>query len=799
MIIKGRSRSGADELAAHLARVDTNERMEVVEVRGTVAAGVKGALREMIAVAAGTRCKAALYHASVNVRAEERIDADQWKFAIDTLERKLGLSGQPRVVVMHEKLGREHVHIVWSRIDAARMCAISDSMNYRAHEEVSRELERAFGHERTQGAHHEREGVARPGRTESHADQQQAGRHRMRLADLTAEVTGCWRSTQKGVEFRAALEERGYLLARGERRDFVLIDSKGGVHSVARRIEGVRVAHLRERMLDIDLTSVPSVERAREMQSTRVAECALDVEAAARPPIIILEEALQTRSYITEGELRRAFESAGMPPDASLTVIDEASETVRLYTQSGSFAGYTTAAIRAEEASLIATASRLAKSRASSMSKSVIGQACADHKLDAEQGAAVRYMLSSGRVSLLVGRAGSGKSRTLSAIRAIVEGEGFETLALAPTNSVAEDLRTSGFSRATTVDSLLWYRTHVPEHAKARIAPKTMIIVDEAAMLDTKRLAALVALVDHVGGQVRLVLAGDDRQLASVERGGVFTDLVSRIGAAELSIVRRQERHWARRASEAFSQGRFRDGLEAFAERGLLSWSAKLGDSRAALLARYERDTAAEPGKRFIFAYTNEEVRRLNDEVQAMEVGRGRVRNVHTFETSRGTLHVGEGDRIAFRGTDKGRGILNGALATVQVIEGSTLCARTDRGRIIEFDVAVFDQIDLGYCGTVYRGQGKTLDEVYLLHTRHWRDAASYVALTRSRRATHVFVARDQAQDFDELVDQVSRQSNRGSTLEFLDAPPVLAASLQRATADRSRTMGSQPREQERR
>jgi hypothetical protein len=798
MIIKGRSRSGADELAAHLARVDTNERMEVIEVRGTVAADVKGALREMVAVAVGTRCKSSLYHASVNVRAEERMDADQWRFAIDTLESKLGLIGQPRVVVMHEKLGREHVHIVWSRIDAARMCAISDSHNYRAHEEAARELERVFGHEHTQGAHHEREGVARPGRTASHADQQQASRHRMRLSDLTTEVTGCWRSTQNGVEFRAALEERGYLLGRGERRDFVLIDPKGGIHSLTRRIEGVRVAHLRERMRDIDLTSVPSVERAREMQSTRVAERALDVESAARSPFTIFGEVLRTRSYVTEGELRRAFESAGMASDASLTVIDEASETLRLYTSSGSFAGYTTAAIRAEEASLIATATRLAEAHVPWTSEVVSRQACAVHGLDAEQVEAVERVLSAGRVSLLVGRAGSGKSRTLSAIRAIAEREGFETLALAPTNAVAEDLRTSGFSRATTVHSLLWYRTHAPTHANARVAPKTMIVVDEAAMLDTKRLAALVALVDHAGDQVRVVLAGDDRQLASVERGGVFTDLVSRIGAAELSTVRRQERHWARRASEAFSQGRFRDGLEAFAERGLISWSARLGDSRAALLARYERDTAVEAGKRFIFAYTNEEVKRLNDEVQAMEVGRGRVRNVRTFETSRGTLHVGEGDRIAFRGTDKGQGILNGALATVQAIEGSTLRARMDRGKIIEFDVAEFDQIDLGYCGTVYRGQGKTLDEVYLLHTRHWRDAASYVALTRSRRATHVFVARDQAQDFDELVDQVSRQSNRGSTLEFLDAPPVLAASLQRVTADRSRTMGSQPREQER-
>ena len=55
MIIKGRSRAGPDELAVHLMRVDTNEVMEVIEIRGTVASDLKGALREMSAVAAGTQ------------------------------------------------------------------------------------------------------------------------------------------------------------------------------------------------------------------------------------------------------------------------------------------------------------------------------------------------------------------------------------------------------------------------------------------------------------------------------------------------------------------------------------------------------------------------------------------------------------------------------------------------------------------------------------------------------------------------------------------------------------------------
>lgn len=66
MIIKGGSRAGASDLAAHLQRVDTNERMEVLGIRGTVARDLEGALREMEAMSSGTRCKNPLYHASIN-------------------------------------------------------------------------------------------------------------------------------------------------------------------------------------------------------------------------------------------------------------------------------------------------------------------------------------------------------------------------------------------------------------------------------------------------------------------------------------------------------------------------------------------------------------------------------------------------------------------------------------------------------------------------------------------------------------------------------------------------------------
>jgi ATP-dependent exoDNAse (exonuclease V) alpha subunit len=169
-----------------------------------------------------------------------------------------------------------------------------------------------------------------------------------------------------------------------------------------------------------------------------------------------------------------------------------------------------------------------------------------------------------------------------------------------------------------------------------------------------------------------------------------------------------------------------------------------------------------------------------------MEIERGRVTNVASFETSRGTLRVGVGDRVMIRGTDKKRGLLNGALASVEKIEDQTLTLRTDRGKALAVDLADFDAIELGYAGTIYRGQGKTLDDVYLLHTRHWRDASSYVALTRARHSTQVFVAREEARDLPELAVQMARQNNRGATIMF-EADSVAAERQEQKISSREK------------
>ena len=72
-----------------------------------------------------------------------------------------------------------------------------------------------------------------------------------------------------------------------------------------------------------------------------------------------------------------------------------------------------------------------------------------------------------------------------------------------------------------------------------------------------------------------------------------------------------------------------------------------------------------------------------------------------------------------------------------------------------------FDKFKHGYAGTIYRGQGRTLDEVYVGHSSHWRSSAAYVALTRHREAVHIFAARETVKDLDTMAAGMARGDNK--------------------------------------
>ncbi|MBN8605682.1 MAG: hypothetical protein J0L81_02065 [Caulobacterales bacterium] len=114
MILKGSQRGGAKALGDHLLKTTENEHVEVHEVRGFLASDLLGALREAEATAKGTRCKQFMFSVSLNPPERECVRVADFEKALDEIEIRNGLTGQPRVIVFHEKEGRRHRSLLGS-------------------------------------------------------------------------------------------------------------------------------------------------------------------------------------------------------------------------------------------------------------------------------------------------------------------------------------------------------------------------------------------------------------------------------------------------------------------------------------------------------------------------------------------------------------------------------------------------------------------------------------------------------------------------------------------------------------
>jgi Ti-type conjugative transfer relaxase TraA len=355
-----------------------------------------------------------------------------------------------------------------------------------------------------------------------------------------------------------------------------------------------------------------------------------------------------------------------------------------------------------------------------------------------EQARAFRHATGAEGLAIIDGQAGTGKSFTMAAIRESYEKAGYRVIGLGPTNAVAEDMRANGFGHAATIHSELF----ALNNDRTSWNRRTVVMVDEAAMLDTKLMTMVTAHANEAGA--KLILAGDDRQLSSIDRGGMFGALKDRHGAAELTEVKRQHKIDERRASEWMASGNFQDALGIYEQKGAIHWTRTQGEARAGLVEQWARDSAASPDKsRFVFAYTNDDVASLNASLRAVRKERGELGEDHQLDTAHGRHAFSKGDRIQFTANDKRVGLVNGNAGTIEKIDGTQITMTLDgrKPKTIRFDARTFDTFRHGYAGTIYRGQGRTLDQTYLYHSEHWRSAPSYVALTRHREKTEIFVA----------------------------------------------------------
>lgn len=264
MILKGSQRGGGQDLAAHLMRTDDNEHVRVHELREFASADLRGAFKEAEAISRGTKCRQYLFSLSFSPPENARVSEAEFVKVIDEAEKRLGLDGQPRVVVFHEKEGRVHAHGVWSRIDATTMTAVPLPFFKNKLVALSRDLYLDHGWDMPRG-------IAQAGMRDplnfTLAEWQQAKRQGQDPRWLKAAVQSSWRASDSGPAFSRALEEHGCFLARGDRRGHVIIDHDGEVHSLS-RVLGIKTKDVKARLGDDE--TLPSVGATRQTLGERM-------------------------------------------------------------------------------------------------------------------------------------------------------------------------------------------------------------------------------------------------------------------------------------------------------------------------------------------------------------------------------------------------------------------------------------------------------------------------------------------------------------------------------------------------
>jgi hypothetical protein len=338
MIVKGKARSGPAQLAAYLMRTNDGERPTILD-HGVNDDDLYRAFMVWDAAGEGTRGEKTLYHAQIAPEARYKMTPEQYLRAAEILAEDLGMANHPRRVILHDGGDKPHAHVVFQRTNLDTMTLWDDSFNYVKHERASKRMALEFGQELVPGKHANRDRKKQkdfPRQKFNQDDHQQAERTGMTLDERKAQITGIRKSCDDAPAFRNALEEAGYVLAKGDKRGFVLVDQEGEVFSLSKHVTDIKGKEYKSFMAPIDPATLPAVEEAKILQQQRqAAKREALTEAQLQPADLAVETpkaqpeapqapGVEASKFLAAEPASKVEPPAQTPEDAELAAIKKA-------------------------------------------------------------------------------------------------------------------------------------------------------------------------------------------------------------------------------------------------------------------------------------------------------------------------------------------------------------------------------------------------------------------------------------------------------------------------------------------
>ncbi len=401
--------------------------------------------------------------------------------------------------------------------------------------------------------------------------------------------------------------------------------------------------------------------------------------------------------------------------------------------------------------------------------------------LKTDQREMVRRLLADPeRVTVVIGEAGTGKTY---AIVAAAEGwaqAGIDLRIAAPTWRAAGVLRSDGLPAVSVATLLSEFDQGKREGGEEALAQGSALVIDEAGMVDSARLARLIDRAEQA--QAKLVLVGDPEQLGEIEAGGLFRAIAERTDPVHLDEVIRHEHKVDREATKLIRKGEGGDALGLYVSKERVTVAPNSDATRTAMVAdwheAYERGEDA-----VMIAKRNRDVERLN--ATAREVRR-QEEKLGAEEIEVGDACFAAGDQVITRVNDRQAEIYNRErwqVAEVDAAQRRVVLDGIDQARRVEVEADYLARtnpyseapaLEHAYAVTTYSAQGTTVDQAFVMVDPSMDKQELYVAASRSRDETFIYATPEIQSHREEIAPTPDRSA---------DALPHIAAAAERDRA----------------
>ena len=365
----------------------------------------------------------------------------------------------------------------------------------------------------------------------------------------------------------------------------------------------------------------------------------------------------------------------------------------------------------------------------------------------------VTIAATSGRqLELVLGVAGAGKTTALDALRVAFETDGYRVIGTATSGQAAKTLGEAAHINSHTTASLLWRL----QHGREQLDASTVLIVDEAGMVDDPAMLALLTAAELHGSKV--IVVGDHHQLGAVGPGGGLEALTTRHPDAvhHLTDNIRQQDPVERAALEQLRSGDVSQAVAFYADHGRIDRHEDRWDALLATAAAWHDDLEAGHDT-IMLAWRRADVAQLNHFARLHRRSAGHLGDTSVDAT--GGRRYSTGDHVVALAPDPSRRFVTSQRGLVTAIDKTTGTITIDFDPGSEPVMLSGEEIDdrhldHAYATTVHRAQGATVDRAHVYANGGGREL-TYVALSRARHATIIHCVAD---NLDQAAEDLERE-----------------------------------------